>query len=183
MNRIRIIGIGNVLMGDDALGPYMVQILESAYAFPEDVTLIDAGTPGLDLTAFFMGTQAVIVVDTVRAKGDAGEVRLYRREELLRSPLGVRLSPHDPGLNQALRAAEFHGDAPRDVLLVGVIPERVDTGAGLSQAVRRALPRVEAEILRELARFGVVPTVRKPRKEPDIWWEREPGAPRQEPAT
>ena len=35
--RILIGGIGNVLLGDDAVGPYVVHLLESAYSFRDNV--------------------------------------------------------------------------------------------------------------------------------------------------
>lgn len=44
--RAAIVGVGSVLMGDDAAGPYLVRLLEARYELPPEVTLLDAGTPG-----------------------------------------------------------------------------------------------------------------------------------------
>ena len=76
----------------------------------------------------------------MHATGAPGEVRLYRRDEMLKNPPQPRLSPHDPGLKEALLTLEFSGTAPREVLLVGVIPASVETGVGLSPAVQRGCP-------------------------------------------
>ena len=43
-------GIGNVLLGDDGIDPYVIRLLESQYAFGENVRVVDLGTPALDLT-------------------------------------------------------------------------------------------------------------------------------------
>ena len=169
---VAVLGLGNVLMGDDALGPTVIKVLEAEYEFPEGVSVQDLGTPGLDLTPYLAGLRAMIVVDTVHSRGAAGEVRLFRRDEILKHPPQARLSPHDPGLKEALLTMEFSGSGPREVLLVGVIPGEVRTGVGLGPAVRATVPLVVAEVVRELARLGVAPSVRAVPGTPDLWWER-----------
>jgi hydrogenase maturation protease len=77
--RIAVIGIGNVLTGDDAVGPHVVRVVEARYALPADVQVIDAGTPGYDLTAFLVGLDAAILVDAVKAKAAPGELRVYEK--------------------------------------------------------------------------------------------------------
>ena len=47
--RTLVLGIGNVLMNDDAAGVRVVQALAEKFVFPEEVTLLDGGTLGLDL--------------------------------------------------------------------------------------------------------------------------------------
>ncbi|HNX50942.1 MAG TPA: hydrogenase maturation protease, partial [Thermoanaerobaculaceae bacterium] len=79
---IAVVGLGNVLMGDDALGPTVIRILEAGFDFAPAVTVLDLGTPGLDLTPYLSGRDSVIIVDTVNATGQPGEVRTYQREEL-----------------------------------------------------------------------------------------------------
>ncbi len=173
-DRIAVLGLGNVLLGDDGFGPYVICLLQAGYEFPDNVVVEDLGTPGLDLTPFVADVDAIIMVDTVKAEGSPGDVRLYRREEI-NLDVGPRLSPHDPGLADALALAELTGGGPRTFLLVGVIPEQTDTGKGLSPAVEAALGPVETEVLRELASLGVSPVRRDPPLEPDIWWLRPPG--------
>jgi hydrogenase maturation protease len=169
---VEVVGLGNVLMGDDALGPTVIKVLEAEYEFPGGVSVQDLGTPGLDLTPYLADIRALIVVDTVRASGVPGEARLYRRDEILKHPPQARLSPHDPGLKEALLTMEFAGNGPREVLLVGVIPAEVGTRIGLSPAVRAAVPGAVAEVVKELTRLGVAPRPRPTPADPDLWWER-----------
>jgi hydrogenase maturation protease len=172
--RIGVLGLGNVLQGDDALGPYVVELLSATYDFPPGVTVLDAGTPGLDLTPYIAGLDALIVIDAVRASGSPGELRSYRRAELLEKPPPQRLSPHDPGLKECLLALELIGQSPAEVLLVGLIPARVETAVGLTAAVRAGVPAVAAAVLAELSRLGVPARNREHPAEPNLWWEREP---------
>lgn len=173
MARVAILGIGNVLMGDDALGPHVVKLLEAGYAFGEDVELVEAGTPGVDLSHLLAGHEAVVVVDTVKLRAPAGEVRVLDKAALLaRNPV-LPMSPHEPGLREALFTLEFTGGAPAEVRLVGVVPSDSETlEIGLSEAVRAAVPRAIEETLRQLASLGVTATRRDPGAAPDLWWER-----------
>jgi len=172
--RIGVIGLGNVLMGDDAFGPWVVQTLLAEYEFPDGVSVEDLGTPGLDLMPYVADVEALVLVDTVRSDAPAGTLRLYRREELLRHPPQTRLSPHDPGVKEALLTAEFAGRGPREVLLVGAVPETTAMGVRLSPALRAAVPQAATEVLRELARLGCPATHRGAPRSPDVWWEEAP---------
>ena len=169
--KICLMGVGNVLMGDDALGPFVLKSLEAAWELPSSVTVFDAGTPGLDLTIFLDGFDALIAVDALQARGAPGEVRCYRRAELLAGALPVVVSPHEPTLREALLRLDVFGRCPAEVLLVGAIPGSVATGIGLSDGVRRAIPAIETQVLRELERLGAPATRRAAPQPADPWWE------------
>ncbi|MBD0373855.1 MAG: hydrogenase maturation protease, partial [Pyrinomonadaceae bacterium] len=169
-----VIGIGNVLMGDDAFGPYMIQLLDARYCFPQSVALLDLGTPSLDLVAHIRGMDALIILDAVRAEGQPGELRIYRRDELLKQPLQPRTDAHEPGLKEALLIAEFDGSGPLEACLIGVIPADTSTGVGLSSPVQRVLPEATEAVVRELEALGVIALQRSPVRTPQVWWEETP---------
>lgn len=172
--RITILGLGSVLQGDDAFGPWVLAALAARWELPEGVELLDAGTPGPELGHYLLGLDALIVVDTVRGgRGgrEPGTLLLYRRDEILKHPPQPRMSPHDPSLKDALATAALAGDPLSEVLLVGAVPERTDLGAGLSQAVRGALAPAERAVIDELRRLGVEVVERSEPLPLDVWWE------------
>ena len=169
--KVRILGLGNVLLGDDGFGPYVVRQLIARWELPGDVDVLDVGTPGSDLIPYLTDSRAVIVVDTVSSAAPPGTVRLYRRAELAAAPLAPRTNPHEPGLFEALATAELVDQAPEDILLVGVVPEEVTAGTGLTDAVRAAVDSAIEQIALELHRLER-PMMPKPvPDEPEIWWE------------
>ena len=169
---IRILGLGNVLMGDDGFGPFVVEAVAAAYELPANVSIIDLGTPGLDLTPFLSGADVAIIVDTVRAEGSPGDLRTYRREDLFKHGPPMRLGPHDPGLAQTLLTLEFAGCAPRQVVLVGAIPQTTAPCGRLTRALRRAVPEAMHAIVGELESFGVSAPRRPSALPVTPWWER-----------
>ena len=174
-DRVVVLGIGNVLMGDDALGPHVIEALLAGYRFEDNVRVLDAGTPGLDLAPFVMDADALILVDTVRSEGEPGGLRLYREDQILKHAPQPRLTPHDPAVKDVLLSCKFHGVMPGRVLLVGVIPKATAMGVSLSEEVRAAIPAAVDEVLRELERLGV-PAAPRPGAIPaSPWWEKPAG--------
>jgi hydrogenase maturation protease len=168
---IRILGVGNVLCTDDGLGPYAIKVLEAQFEFPENVEVIDLGTPGLDFTPYLSNARMVIVLDTVKSEEAAGTLRLLRDGEIVAKPPPSRMSPHEPGLREALMATEFSDCSPEEILLIGVVPESTGQGTKLTDAVRSAVPQVVDAVMVELERLGHPPVRRDPQAELDLWWE------------
>ena len=171
--RIGVLGIGNVLMGDDGIGPFIVRILESRYEFPDNVVLHDLGTPGLGITSFFADYDIVILIDAVSAKAAPGAVRTYHKHQLVRVPIPQRVSPHDPALVESLLFAELSGKCPREVLLVGIVPKTTELGCCLSQEVKSSVVSVISAVLAELQRLNASPRARAVATIPSIWWEEK----------
>jgi hydrogenase maturation protease len=176
--KVRILGLGNVLMGDDALGPWVIEELLANWEFPENVEVVDVGTPGLDLVPYVGGADTILIVDTVKSDGPPGRIRVYEREQLLARPAEPRLSPHDPGLKEALFALTLAGSAPEDVVLVGVVPGAVDRGIGLSPAVQDAVSPAAAMVIDRLKALGFAPRRRMSPVPAAPWWEEPAALPR-----
>lgn len=169
--RVAVLGLGNVLMGDDAFGPTVLAHLQAGWTPAADCEFLDLGTPGLDLHPHLAGREAVIFVDVVRTDGPAGEVRRYDRDAVLAHDPGPRVSPHDPGVREALLALEFAGGGPERVTLIGVIGQGMEQGEGLSEPVRAAVPAAVDAVLAELADLDAPAAPRAAPADPDLWWE------------
>lgn len=176
MKRALIGGIGNVLLGDDGIGPYVIRLLESMYSFDKDVEIVDLGTPALGLTHQIAGLHSLILVDSVardkvREDTPAGTLQLYRKEDILREePLAQRVDPHSPALSECLMTAAMLGSSPEHVLLVGIVGKTYEPGNPLSADVRESVVSAIDAILHELQRLDF-PFRKKPTPdEPGIWW-------------
>ncbi len=170
MKNVLIGGIGNVLLGDDGVGPYVARLLAARYEFEDGVEVTDLGTPALDLIDEISGRDAVILIDSVETEALPGTVHLYRKPDIMRQCPAVRMDPHSPALVDALLSADLFGIAPKDVLLVGIKPESYEAGCSLSKPVKASLDQVITEVLRELDRLGVEHRCRKHPAEPEVWW-------------
>jgi hydrogenase maturation protease len=169
-----ILGLGNVLMGDDGFGPYVARMFAEQYELGTDAEVIDLGTPGLDLTPWLADAHHIVIVDTVRASEPPGTLRVYEKGDIVRHAPVARVGPHDPGLKETLLTLEFAGRAPETVTLVGVVPARVAMGTTLSDPVATAVPAAMTAILARLEQLGE-PVRRRPSGRPACgaaapWW-------------
>jgi hydrogenase maturation protease len=173
MRRILIGGIGNVLLQDDGIGPYAVRTLVSRYHFESDVEVADLGTPGLDLSDYLAGRDAVILIDAVKRELSPGTIVLFRKQELFSDEVAPRVGPHAPSLEETLLNVDLMGCAPAEFLLIGVVGQVYDMGCGMSRQVQLSVDSVIEEVLRELDRLNVRYEVELSGGEPDIWWARQ----------
>lgn len=171
MTKVLIAGIGNVLLGDDGVGPFAIKVLESQYDFADSVELADLGTPGLDLPVHLAGADAVILVDSAKLGGEAGAIRLFRKQEILRNPPRVRLDPHSPALMESIALVELMGMMPRELLMIGVQGSRFEPGSTLSTRVRDCIPHIIDAVRRELHRLNIWCAPKACAQPPGTWWE------------
>lgn len=167
-----VLGLGNVLMGDDGFGPAVVRAFDDTYSVGPGVTVADLGTPGFDLMPWLADAGHVIIVDTVTGDLPPGTLRLFTKRDLLRHAPPVRVSPHDPGLKETVLALEFAGRAPRAMTLVGIVPERVGLGLELSATARSAVPLAVDAIVAALEGQGTLVARRAVPSAGRPWWLR-----------
>jgi len=149
-----ILGLGNVLYGDDGLGIAAVHLVEQRYSCPNSVRLADGGTLGLSLLPLLEQARKAIIVDAIRCAGvPAGEIVRLKGEEVAPA-VRSRLSPHQIGVADLLDGAELIGRVPEELLLLGLVPDALDFGIGFSAAVNRNLTSLAHAVVAEAARMG-----------------------------
>jgi len=151
---VLLLGIGNILLGDDGLGSWFATTFPQRYHVPPNLEVIEGGTLGLELLDRIAGRRALVVVDAVAAHGGkAGDVVRLAGDSVLVS-LGTKMSTHDIALRDLLAAATLLDCLPDAVVVCGIEPEPIAPQVALSAAVRAALPVLEQLVLSELERFG-----------------------------
>ena len=173
MSRVLIAGVGNVLLGDDGIGPYIVNVLNACYSFGPNVEIEDFGTPALDFIDNMVGRDALIVIDSVDNGEPPGTITLYRKSDIMRITPSVRMDPHSPALVESLMAADLFGSSPAEVLLVGISGECYNAGCELSPAVKNALKNAVKVVLDELRRLNEPYSVESNTSVVDVWWSRK----------
>ena len=105
-----ILGVGNILLGDEGIGIRVVEELENRYAFPEEVMVLDGGTAGIELLRYIEGRDLLILIDAMRAGLAPGTVFKVEGEDVPKRFM-TRISPHQIGLSDlAGRRASLRPD-------------------------------------------------------------------------
>jgi hydrogenase maturation protease len=153
-NDLLILGLGNVLYGDDGLGVIAVELLEQRYDISERVHVVDGGTLGLFLLPLLQQSQQVLIVDAIRSPGLApgSLVRLAGDEVAL--AVRDRLSPHQVGVADLLDAARLRGGYPSAVTLFGLVPEVMEWSIARSKSVDGGIDMLLNAIVHEVQGLG-----------------------------
>ena len=168
--RILVAGLGNVLMSDDAIGPYCVAHLLANYDFADQVEVADLGSPGLDLILHLAAADIVIAIDALRGVAP-GSLHVLDHARLLSGRCDVRLDTHAPALEESILIARLSGARPHQVTLVGLGGANFDHGTGLSALVRAWMPALVDLVLAQMTAAGAGWSSREAKGVPDVWWE------------
>ncbi len=148
-SEILILGIGNVLMGDEGVGAFVAQLL-SDEPFPENVRCLDGGTAGFILLGEFQSADIVIMID---ATVDGLTPGTWKRiEPRYSSDYPQTLTAHDIGLKDLLDAAQILGKMPKVILYAISIAPLDKVGWGLSPQLEAVVPEICEQIKKEVQR-------------------------------
>jgi hydrogenase maturation protease len=150
-----VLGLGNVLCGDDGLGAVAVHLLERRYRAPQGVLVLDGGTLGLSLLPNLEQAREAILVDAIRADGPPGAFVRLEGDDV--SPaVAARLSVHQVGVLDLLEAARWRGLYPSRLILLGLVPQSLELGVGRTAAVEAGRAGLVERMVAEAAGLGHV---------------------------
>lgn len=148
-----VLGLGNPLMGDDGVGVEAVERLRGAFDLPDEVSLVDGGTWGMNLLPMIEVADRLILIDAIRTGATPGRHIRLEREELPRY-FALKISPHQIDLREVLALAEWRGTLPRSLVAFGIEPERVEMTHGLSPVVAEGIEELVERVVDHLEELG-----------------------------
>jgi hydrogenase maturation protease len=157
MENTLVLGLGNILLGDEGLGVRVVERLQARYDFGPEVLVLDGGTLGLDLLPYLEDADRLLVVDALELGQAPGTVARLEGDQIP-AFLGTKVSPHQIGLADLLVAARLRGSLPDELVLWGAQPAVLDVGLELSPAVAVQVDVLVEKAMAELDRWGIVYT-------------------------
>jgi hydrogenase maturation protease len=150
--KILILGIGNILLRDEGVGVRVIEYLQQQ-EIPNEVELLDGGTAGADLLEHLCGREKVIVIDAIQADYPPATIVRLTPQDLM--PADVpELSLHSLNLPQTLAMAQLLGCSPKEVVIFGIQPEKVECGMELTPAIQAVVPKAAKLVLDEIQKHS-----------------------------
>lgn len=149
-NRTTILGIGNILLGDEGFGVHFVRWFSRRHHLPDTVQVIDGGTRGFGLLATVCDCRRLIVIDVIKTDDRPGSVYRFTREEMAKR-MPPPTSAHEVEFPDVLSMAELLEQAPAVVFLC-IVPQRCgQMELEMTPLMHERFPDMERLLLRELA--------------------------------
>lgn len=159
LKKILILGIGNILFGDEGFGPHMISYLKDKYTLNSNdyiIDLIDGGTLAHQLIPIITDYENVLILDCISVDGgEVGDVYYFNFEEAIQTATWQG-SAHEAEMLQTLMMIKMFGDLP-DVKILGVVPFIIgeDSTFTLSNELLAASITVEEKILEYIKNFHI----------------------------
>ncbi len=161
--KILLLGIGNLLFGDEGIGVHFINYIGQKYRFEgeHELDIIDGGTLAQRLIPIMVEYDEIIVIDTINAVGvKAGEIYFFDFDAIP-DAVDWQGSAHEVEMLQTLHMMDLAGDRPK-TMIMGVVPTVIEaTEFSLSAGVIEAVPLMEQTLLDYLKRLGVHPLKQK----------------------
>jgi hydrogenase maturation protease len=142
-----VLGLGNVLMGDEGIGVHVVRALEK-HTLPAGVECLDGGTGGFVLLEPLQNADRIILIDAAADGNPLGTVT--RTTPRFSRDYPPTLTAHDIGVKDLLDVFYIQGGGPGVVLYAIAIdpkqPISMELSAGAAKAADEAVERILAEL-------------------------------------
>jgi hydrogenase maturation protease len=148
-------------MRDEGVGIHAVQAMEADYQTDPNLEIVDGGTAGLDLLPYIEDRDRVLVVDAVNFRKEPGYIGVLENQEVP-ALFATKDSLHHMGLMDVLAAAQLLDRSPREICLIGVQPQTIETGLELSDLLQAKLPELLARIVARLQDWDISLSRRSP---------------------
>ena len=135
-----IVGIGNILKGDDGAGPLVCEQLKRAKVCAE---LIDAGTVPENYIQPIIKKAAhnMLVIDAIDFGASPGTIKIFRTEQLNSNAISTHtLSPH-------LFVDMVCQNIKLDVYFIGIQPAQTQLGQPVSAQIDKAIRQLSKALL------------------------------------
>ena len=140
-----ILGIGNILMGDEGIGVHVVRFLE-IQKWPLKVDFLDGGTGGFHLLEYFQNYKRVILVDATIDGDKPGAIKMLKPK--FSSDYPTTLAAHDIGLKDLLDALFLLQQQPEIILFTISISKLDKVTLEISAEIKLAIEKT-ANLIRE----------------------------------
>ena len=147
--KLIILGIGNELRGDDALGPLIIKDLENKDDINnnDDVILIDGGSAPENFTGLIKkeNPSHILMIDATLMNSDPGTIKSVKKDEIA----NINASTHSMSLSFLIKYLE--NDIDFEFLFIGIEPLNMDLGEDLSEKVLKSVNSLENTIVSSLS--------------------------------
>jgi hydrogenase maturation protease len=155
--KILILGIGNILFGDEGIGVHLANYIDEKYKFSKhQVDIVDGGTLAQRLVPIIVEYDRVFIFDCVDVdKAEIGDVYFFDFREVPEC-VSWQGSAHEVEMLQTLQMIEMMGDLP-ETKIIGVVPYVIgeDTTFHITQPVKKASKLMEKVLIDNLKKLGV----------------------------
>ncbi|MFC1807486.1 hydrogenase 3 maturation endopeptidase HyCI [Candidatus Omnitrophota bacterium] len=136
--KVVIVGIGNILRGDDGFGPALIENLKPVIK----AICIDVGTAPENYAGKIAkeDPDTILIVDAVDLDLAPGEFDIIRKDEILETGF----TTHD--MSPKMFIGFLESETRADIFMLGLQPKSINFGDDMSNIIKESLETISAKI-------------------------------------
>ncbi len=153
MKKIGVIGIGNLNMGDDGIGPLLLHRLQTSGFFADRVSCIDGGVGGMTLVHELAKLDTAVIMDAGDFGGKPGDFRILSPDQLVSIKKFSGFSVHEWDLIKTIEISKIMGELPEHLHIMAIQPQTIARQPKLSKTLESRIPVYEKAVRKLLGPY------------------------------
>lgn len=147
--KVVILGIGNLLLGDEGIGIHFIQTLDKDYLRRHNAETIDGGLCP-EFASLVEDASKLIIVDAIKGGEPPGTTYRLNIDDVTAGLAPANLSLHYANILDSLKLLQKLGKGPQEIVILGIEPRNIDWGLELSAEVQEKLPELKTILSKEI---------------------------------
>ena len=146
---MKVIGIGNILRGDDGIGPAVIEALNEADYDPALFDARELATDSFSVLEEILTREKVLLIDAVDMKQQPGTVKVFDLNDNAPEHVDNLLSLHGMTFSEIFIIARKLGYTEQ-IKIIGIQPQTLEFGQPLSLPVKNSIDKIINLIMKEV---------------------------------
>jgi hydrogenase maturation protease len=149
---LKVIGLGNILCGDDGIGPVVIERLQREVK-ALSVSLYDFGSDAFSILEHLVASEPILIVDCAKMGETPGTVKKIAVNNASLKYVDNMVSLHGIGFAEIFQLAMRIGTVAK-CSVIGVEPRSVEFNTGLSQEIKGVIPKIINLVVEETNKYA-----------------------------
>lgn len=151
MNKeVVVLGIGNILMSDEGIGPRLIEKLDACKESFPHVEFVDIGTRSMSLLHLMADRRKAIIVDCALMGTSPGTIKRFIPQDVSSIKQLRHFSLHEADVLGIIEMSRQLGQCPETIVIFGIEPQSLEPGQSLSDTLSSKFDDYTQAIYREL---------------------------------
>ena len=156
VEKVALIGIGNIMFHDEGLGAYLVKYIETNYETHPNLTIVEGGTLGFTLMTYYQEYDKIIVVGTGSKEGSVGTIVSENADQVMANESATRKTANEVEIAMMIEICSFHEDMG-EVQLITMVPyDIIEVKNAMTPETLKHMPNLVHKVVEALKNSGIV---------------------------
>ena len=149
---LKVLGLGNLLRGDDSIGPLIIEKLQQL-DLAEPIQLYDIGMDAFSMLDHLLGPVPLLIIDCAKMGKKPGEIVTFQLRDADLKYINSIIALHSIGFSEIYQMAKSIGTVA-DCSIIGIEPKSIEYNSAISREVAGSIPKIIEMVIKEAKHYA-----------------------------